>query len=92
MIEPKKHRNLRQHRQTSENGVEAVLALQLLHFERHPLTILAVFLLQGLDLWLQFLHLPGGANLAHERLVQQRTQREDQEHHRQRAGEEVGWS
>ncbi len=59
-----KHRNLRQHRQTSENGVEAVLALQLCISS--AISDPAVFLLQGLDLWLRFLHLPGGANLAHE--------------------------
>ena len=51
-------------------GLNPVLLLELLHLQRHPLAVLAVLLLQGLDLWLQFLHLPGGPDLPDERLVQ----------------------
>ena len=89
VIQPEEHRDLSKHRQTAQDRVEPVLALQLLHLERHALTVLAVLLLQRLDLWLQLLHLASGADLAHERLVEQCPQREDEEHHRQCPREKV---
>ena len=89
VIQPEEDRQLRQHRQTAQDRVEPVLLLQLLHLQRHPLAVLAVLLLQRLDLRLQLLHLPRGADLPDERLVQDRAQGEHQEHHRQRPGEEV---
>ena len=89
MVQPDEHRNLSQHGQTAEDRVEVVLALQLLDLQRHPLTILAVLLLQRLDLWLQFLHLARCPDLLDERPVQHGPQREHQEHHRERPGEEV---
>src|ERR1700730_3526889 len=89
VVQPEKHRDLRQHRQAAQDGIESVLALQLLHFQRHPLTVFAVLLLQRLDLRLQLLHLSGGTDLANERVVQDRPQREHEKHHRQRTGEEA---
>ena len=89
VIQPEEHRDLGQHRQTTKDRVEAVLALEFLHLQRHPLAILAVLLLQRLDLRLEFLHLAGRADLADEWLVQQRPQAEHQEHHRQCPGEEA---
>ncbi len=89
VVEPEEHRHLREHRQAAQDRVEPVFLLQLLHLQRHPLAVLAVLLLQRLDLWLQLLHLAGGADLPDERLVEDRAQGEHQEHHRQRPGEEV---
>ena len=89
VIEPEEHGQLGQHRQAAQNRVEPVLLLQLLHLQRHPLAVLAVLLLQRLDLRLQLLHLAGGADLPNERLVQDRAQGEHEEHHRQSPGEEV---
>ena len=89
VIEPEEHRDLRQHWQAAQDRIEAVLALEFLHLQRHPLTVFAVLLLQRLDLGLQFLHLPGGAYLPDKRLIKKRAQAEDEEHHRQRPREEV---
>ena len=66
-----------------------MLALQFLHFLGHLLAVLAVLLLQRLDLGLQLLHLAGGSDLPDEGFVQQRAQAEDEEHHRQCPREEV---
>ena len=71
VIQAQEHRHLREHG-SSPGSVEPVFLLQLLHFQRHPLTVFAVLLLQRLDLRLQFLHLPGGTDLPDERLVQDR--------------------
>ena len=92
MVKTQEHGDLGEHRETAQDRIEAVLPLQLLHLERHALAVLAVLLLQRLDLWLQFLHLPGGADLTHERLVQQGTQTEHEEHHGQGPREKVRWS
>ena len=89
VIETEENRDLREHREAAQDWIKPVLALQLLHLQRHPLAVFAVLLLQRFDLWLQFLHLAGRPNLTNERLVEQRTQGKHQEHHRQRPGEEV---
>ena len=81
VVQTQEHRDLREHRQAAEDRVEVVLALQLLDLQRHPLPVLAVLLLQGFDLGLELLHLPGGPDLLHERPVQHGPQREHQEHH-----------
>ena len=50
VVEAEEHRDLREHRQAAEDRVEAVLALKLLHLQRHPLAVFAVLLLQRFDL------------------------------------------
>ena len=71
VVKAEEHRNLSQHRQAAQDRVEPVLALQFLHLDRHLLAILAVLLLQRLDLRLQLLHLPRGTDLADEGLIEQ---------------------
>ena len=89
MIQAEKHWDLSEHREASQDRIKAMLALKLLHFQRHPLAVFAIFLLQRFDLWLEFLHLASGPNLADKGFVKQRPQGEHQEHHCQRPGEEV---
>ena len=83
------HRSLSQDRETAHDRVESVLLLELLHLDGLALTVARILLLQCLDLWLQFLHLTRRADLLHERLVQNRTQGEHQEHHGKRPGYSV---
>ena len=89
MEQADEHRCLCKHRKAAHDRVEAVLFLQLLHLDSHPLLVLAVLLLQRFDLRLQFLHLPRRANLLDERLVQKDSKREDEEHHGQRPCESI---
>ena len=74
--------DLHEHRQASGEGVEAVLALQLLHLLGHLDLILAVLLTDGLHLRLDLLHLLRRLDLFDEGLVEDRPQREHEEHHR----------
>ncbi|GAA3158083.1 hypothetical protein GCM10020255_039810 [Rhodococcus baikonurensis] len=89
MEQTDEHRCLSQDRQTAHDRVESVLLLELLHLDGLALTVARILLLQCLDLRLQFLHLAGRADLLHERLVQNRTQGEHQEHHGKRPGYSV---
>ena len=81
------HRDLRQHRQTSEQGIEPVLLLELLHLLGHLDPVFAVLLADRLHLRLDLLHLPRGADLLHKRLVEDRAQGEDKEDNRQGPGD-----
>ena len=72
------------------SGLTPCSRLQLLHLLRQLLLVVRVLLLELLDLRRELLHLAHRADLLHERLEQDRAQREDQEHDRQRPGDAAG--
>jgi hypothetical protein len=83
------HRHLHEDGQAAAERVDTVLPLEPLHLLGLLLPVVPVLLADLRDLRLELLHPPHRPHLVDERLVQDRPQREDQEHHRQRPGDAV---
>ena len=78
--EADEHGDLHQHGEAAHGHVDAVVLLQLGHLHGHPLAVVGVLLLDGLNLRLQFRHLLGGADLLHHRVEEDESDRHREEH------------